>query len=177
MRFLLSRAIALAISSSLFLFAQLSHALPVPTQVLSVSPVVSHLEGRHNVPAISALLAPVEATVNATDASLKPHHHHTPQHTHHHAHFHKRHDYTLMCFSPSDRTDPKSPKIDDVPLARRCTSRPYRYSCDANANPDILDGGKTDKECDRYCECRNTGANPKPYCVGILGWNSYSTCF
>jgi hypothetical protein len=177
MVFLSKKALVVVVASSMLLFAPVSQALPAPIPNPIGSSTLTSLAAGHDNAAATVSHNQVAATSSTTEFSNVLHHHQHPHHGHSHNHLHKRHDYTLMCFSPSDRTDPKSPKIDDVPLARRCTGRPYRYSCDANANPDILDGGKTDKECDRYCECRNRSANPKPYCVGILGWNSYSTCF
>lgn len=88
----------------------------------------------------------------------------------------KRHDYTLVCLSPQDPKQPHLGKYDDIPLTKKCAKSPHKYVCDSVGMPDIDTGGKTDRDCDQKCECRNIGTNPKPYCVGILGWGSWNTC-
>lgn len=83
----------------------------------------------------------------------------------------KRHDYTLIC-----KSEASFGKFDDIPLTKRCVEEPYKYRCDGGGEPDIASGGKTDPECDRKCECKNIGTNPKPMCIGLLGYGSISNC-
>ncbi|ETN36878.1 uncharacterized protein HMPREF1541_07865 [Cyphellophora europaea CBS 101466] len=81
------------------------------------------------------------------------------------------HRYALICRSTSSL----GLKYDDIPLSRRCTANPYKYRCDWDGSPDIGDGGRTDAECDRKCECRDVSADPKPLCVA-LGKGGWGVC-
>ena len=90
------------------------------------------------------------------------------------AHQHtKRHDWTLICRSLIDPNDLSKGKQDDNALTKRCALK-NKYTCDRTGEPDIMPGGKTDRECDQKCECKDRGANPKPMCMGILGAGSQS---